>query len=353
MKKFLLFFYIVVFLLKTGNVLSNNSIFNVNNIKIDKKLYKNNDNFLDKAFKKGFEKLSKRILLKKDLSKVSNLNLQEIKNLISYYQIDNEDLAEEQNKDFIKVNLQFDREKLNNLFYQKNILYSDLKKSEVIVFPLHVKNDNTYIFDDNYFYNNWVDKKTTNKKDSDQVEYLLPIESLEIIQLIKNKSNEVESINVSEIIDDYKIANKFFIIIFENNANFSFFLRGSIDGKKVVKNFKYIKSNSNKDLLYKDIINQAKGNILEILKSKNLIDIKTPSFLNLELSIKNKSDLFKTREILKSIDLIEKYNVLELTKDTVKIKVKHFGKLEQISEKLKDKGIKLKNFENVWTMELL
>ena len=353
MKKFLLFFYILVFLLKTGNVLSNNSIFNVNNIQIDKKLYKNTDNFLDKAFKKGFEKLSKRILLKKDLSKVSNLDLKEIKNLISYYQIDNEDLSEGQNKDIIKVNLQFDREKLNNFFYQKNILYSDLKKSEVIVFPLHVKNDNTFIFDDNYFYNNWVDQKEINNKDIDQIEYLLPIESLEIIQLIKNKNKEIESINVSEIIDDYKVANKFFIIIFENNANFSFFLKGSINGKKVVKNFKYIKSNFNKDLLYKDVINQAKSSILEIIKSKNLIDIKTPSFLNLELSIKNKNDLFKTREILKNIDLIEKYNVLALTKDTAKIKVKHFGKMEQISEKLKDKGIELKNFENVWTMELL
>ena len=350
MKKFLLFFYILVFLLKTGNVLSNNSIFNVNNIQ---KLYKNTDNFLDKAFKKGFEKLSKRILLKKDLSKVSNLDLKEIKNLISYYQIDNEDLSEGQNKDIIKVNLQFDREKLNNFFYQKNILYSDLKKSEVIVFPLHVKNDNTFIFDDNYFYNNWVDQKEINNKDIDQIEYLLPIESLEIIQLIKNKNKEIESINVSEIIDDYKVANKFFIIIFENNANFSFFLKGSINGKKVVKNFKYIKSNFNKDLLYKDVINQAKSSILEIIKSKNLIDIKTPSFLNLELSIKNKNDLFKTREILKNIDLIEKYNVLALTKDTAKIKVKHFGKMEQISEKLKDKGIELKNFENVWTMELL
>ena len=41
-------------------------------------------------------------LLKKDLSKVSNLDLQEIKNLISYYQIDNDDLSEGQNKDIIK-----------------------------------------------------------------------------------------------------------------------------------------------------------------------------------------------------------------------------------------------------------
>ena len=56
-----------MFFLKTGNVLSEKSIFNVNNIEIETKNYlKNNDEYLNQAFIQGFNELTKRILLKKD-----------------------------------------------------------------------------------------------------------------------------------------------------------------------------------------------------------------------------------------------------------------------------------------------
>ena len=285
MKNFLLLFYIVMFLFKTGNVLSNNSIFNVNNIQIDKKLYQNNENFLNIAFKKGFKKLTERILLSKDLSKVSNLSLEEIKDLVSYYQIQNDDKSKGLEEKFIKINLQFDREKLNNFFYRKNIFYSDLNKSEVVVFPLHVKNENIFIFDNNFFFKNWLINKKDNNN-NDQIEYILPIESLEIIQTIKNNNENIELINVTEIIDDYKTPNKFFVVIFENNKNISIFVKGSIDGKKIVKNSKFLVSEFKSNNLYNSIIDKTKNIILEIIKSNNLIDVKTPAFLNLRLKIK-------------------------------------------------------------------
>ena len=46
-----------MFLFKTENVLSNNSIFNVDNIEIDKSSYANKNTLLNKAFKKGFIKV--------------------------------------------------------------------------------------------------------------------------------------------------------------------------------------------------------------------------------------------------------------------------------------------------------
>ena len=70
MKKLLYLFIILMILFKTGNVLSDQSIFTVNNLKINKKTYKNNKDLTDIAFTQGFIKLNKKILLENDFKKI-------------------------------------------------------------------------------------------------------------------------------------------------------------------------------------------------------------------------------------------------------------------------------------------
>ena len=65
MNKITLLIFIIVFLTKTGNVFSSNSIFNVDNIIINNTNNQNREKILDKAIKTGFKKLTKKILLKK------------------------------------------------------------------------------------------------------------------------------------------------------------------------------------------------------------------------------------------------------------------------------------------------
>ena len=67
MKSYKLILLILIIFLKTGNVLSNTNIFNVNNIEIEKKSKSNNDELANEAIKKGFKELLDKILLKKIL----------------------------------------------------------------------------------------------------------------------------------------------------------------------------------------------------------------------------------------------------------------------------------------------
>ena len=85
--KYLKIIFILVFFLKTQNVLSEENIFNVNNIEIIKKTNKSNDDLANQAIKDGFEKLKKKILLSKDQKKLSQLQFAEVKSLVSYYQV--------------------------------------------------------------------------------------------------------------------------------------------------------------------------------------------------------------------------------------------------------------------------
>ena len=53
---------------------------------------RNREELVKRAFKKSFDELINRLLLQEDHRKVSNINLEEIKKLISYYQIINSDM---------------------------------------------------------------------------------------------------------------------------------------------------------------------------------------------------------------------------------------------------------------------
>ena len=138
MKNFIFFSCILIILFKTGNVLSNNKIFDVNNIQINKEKSKNKEKMINEAFLEAFDKLLVRLLMEQDYQKFSNTNLQQIKKLISYYQIS--ELEEQTDNKEIQINVSFDKERVHNFFYEKNILYSDIVNTEVILFPLLKKN---------------------------------------------------------------------------------------------------------------------------------------------------------------------------------------------------------------------
>ena len=91
MKNLIFICCILIILFKTGNVLSDNNIFNVNNVEISKEIYKNKEKLVNKDFQKAFDELINRLLLEEDYRRLSGINLGQIKKLISYYQIINKD----------------------------------------------------------------------------------------------------------------------------------------------------------------------------------------------------------------------------------------------------------------------
>ena len=81
MKNLIFICCILIILFKTGNVLSDNNIFNVNNVEISKEISTNKEKLANQAFKKGFKELINRLLLEDDYKKISTTNLEQIKNI--------------------------------------------------------------------------------------------------------------------------------------------------------------------------------------------------------------------------------------------------------------------------------
>ena len=117
MKYFKSIIVIIIVFFQTGNVLSDNNIFHVNNIEIEERNNASSGELANKAIKKGFNQLIERILLKEEKIKLSNLNLGEIKELILYYQILKKENLNNQNSKVIIICFLIG--KMYDLFFKK------------------------------------------------------------------------------------------------------------------------------------------------------------------------------------------------------------------------------------------
>ena len=179
MKLYKQIIFILIVFLKTETLLSENNLFNVNNIQLEKKGKTSNDELTNQAIKKGFSQLIEKILLKQDAESLNDLNFSSIRQLVTYYQIN--DLPDKENdKELVNFSVTFDKEKIHNLFFKRGISYSDISDKELFILPLFIKDNEVLIFNNNYFYEKWNENF-----ESELIEFILPLENIEIIKAIK------------------------------------------------------------------------------------------------------------------------------------------------------------------------
>ena len=278
---------ILVIFFKTETLFSNNNLFNVNNIELEKKEKTSNNNLANQAIKKGFNQLITRILLDEDKVKLSNLSFASIKQLVTYYQITN--LPDNKDKEkLVNFSVTFDKDKIHNLFYKKGILYSEILDKELFILPILVKENEIFVFNNNFFYKNWNEYY-----ENDLIEFVLPLENIEIIKNINDFKNNLIDLNLVKIFQEYSDKNLALIIIEDNRNNYKqAYVKTIIQGKNVSKSLIIKKEESlNLNQFNEKIITEVKKELINLIKSKNLIDIRAPSFINAKLDISKKSNL--------------------------------------------------------------
>tara|TARA_B100000989_G_scaffold295439_1_gene276545 strand:- start:2628 stop:3674 length:1047 start_codon:yes stop_codon:yes gene_type:complete len=342
-----LIFILIVFF-KTETLLSEDNLFNVNNIRLEKNNKDTNNELANKAIRKGFNQLIYRILLEADSQKLSNLNFSSIEQLVTYYQISNS-FDEEKKEEFLSFSVTFDKDKIHDLFYNKGISYSEILDKELYILPILIRNNEIFIFNNNFFYDNW------NKfyKD-DLIEFILPLENIELIRNIINNKNSLINLNLRELFKEYQSKNLAIVLIEDNKVGKEkIFIKALIQGKKISKSLNFKKENLKTNQFYKKTIVDLKKELIDLVKSNNLIDIRTPSFLNVKLDLNEKSNLVVLNSKIKNIDLIEDVFVQDFNKDYVNIKIKYLGKLEKIINQLKKENINLQSINDQWVIKTL
>ena len=92
--------------------------------------------------------------------------------------------------------------------------------------------------------------------------------------------------------------------------------------------------------------------MINIIKSQNLIDIRTPSFLNAKLKINNKNNLVELKNRLRNIDTVDGIFVQEFNNKYVLLKLRYLGKLNKIISQLKSQNIVLQLIGDQWNLRI-
>ena len=230
MKFYKLILFILIVFFKTETLFSEKNLFNVNNIELKKSDNITNNALADQAIKKGFDQLIEKILLKEDRNKLTDLNFVSIKQLVIYYQVSNI-LDQESKEQLVNFSITFDKDKIHNLFYKRGISYSEVSDKDLYILPIHIKENEIFVFNNNFFYENW------NKIYNDNlIEFILPLEKIEIIQNINENKNNLINLNISELFQEYTTKNLALILIEDNtNGNQKIYIKSIIQNKKYQK----------------------------------------------------------------------------------------------------------------------
>ena len=344
MKFFLQVVPILVIFFKTGNLLSDNNLFNVSNITIEKKENSSTNQIADLAIQKSFDQLIEKILMKEDISKIEDLKLSDIKNLVTYYNISKNS---KHTNSKVNFSITFDKEKIHELFYRKEISYSDIDDKEFYILPIFLNRNDIYVFSKNFFYENW------NNIEEELIEFILPLENIEIIQYINQNRGNLLDLNLDLIFKEYPKKNVGIVLIDQMRINENkSYLKLKIQNQIISRSFTLNQKDKNDNKFNEKIIDSIKKEITNLIKSQNLIDIRTPSFINVKFNLNKKNNLVTLNKKLKKIDLIENIFVQDLNNDHVNLKIKYFGKLEKIINQLNGRNINLLSRNDQWFIEI-
>lgn len=354
MNKILCIFCIIVFLFKTETVFSKNLIYDVNNIEVSGKIATNFDNkkLIELAFEKAFIIFINKTLLSNDAKRLNNTEIKTIKDLIFTYQIIENKVNEKKEK-LLTVNIKFNPKKINSFLAKKNISYADISNISLTILPVLVKEKNLFIFTGNFFYDNWIFSRNKNKITSDSfISYNLALQNIEDLEYINKNKKKLESIDLNKIISFNNKKNFAFLIIYLTENKLKAYIKTIIDSKEIDKiiNLEFYPENEFKS--YQNAISLIKKEISQIWKENNLIDLNTPSFLDIYLETKNVNDYLKLRSVLDSIDLIESHFVLEITNAHSKVRIKYKGKLNTVRNKILEKKINVQIIDNIWKLKI-
>ena len=124
-------------------------------------------------------------------------------------------------------------------------------------------------------------------------------------------------------------------------------------GKNINKSF-VIKKNQEQDKeFYNNIIINTKKEIVNLIKSQNLIDIRTPSFINIKFLLNKKNNLVELNKRIQKIDLIENLYVQEFNQKYVLLKIKYLGNINKIKSQLKEQDIVLELIADEWSLKFI
>ena len=348
-KLYIFFLFLAVLNIFFSTGISQAKTFSINDVKLSApfKINFNKSEIIDEGFFKAFNQLILSIVQSKDHQKLKQISLNQIKSMIETFAIKEEKFINEIYH--INLNVSFNKKIIFDLLEKKNIFPSLPVKKDIIYIPIIVDQNKNEIkmFSDNIIYKLW----NSNIKQHDLINYILPAEDLEDLNLIKKNIENLEKFEFGEIVKKYNIENYIVSIFYIDSEQTRLLNKISFNNKNNLKN-KLIK---NIDFGNNFEINQ----FIEILKItfedywKSQNEINTSVKLPLTISVENSNNIkiYQLEEKLSNIDLIYNFYIYKFDNKNNIYKIIFNGTPDKFIEVMKNNNYEFETVNKIWVMK--
>ena len=105
---------------------------------------------------------------------------------------------------------------------------------------------------------------------------------------MNNFKDDLINLEASNLLQEYSSKNLALVLIESSKNTKKDYIKSKIQGKNISKSLNF-KKNKIEDIDFnKEVIIETNKELINLIKSKNLIDIRTPSFLNAKLELNKK-----------------------------------------------------------------
>ena len=348
LKKTYIIFFIAVLFFNFSSTELKSSIFSVNDIEITEPFELNfkKEKVVDKAFTEAFKRLMKMTVISSEEIKLGLIKNKEIKNLIDSFKIKDEKFIK--NYYSAKFDVNFNKQNTLLFFEKKNIFPSLPKKKNIFILPILIESNNTSanLFNQNPFFLNWFDGISKHFL----LDYTLPTEDIDIINILNQNIESLENYDFSSIINKYNAKDFIVCLIFQDNDKIRVLSKININNNEKIQNNIYNNINlDNKNELISLIIS-IKNNYEDNWKKINLINrsVKLPLNISVDANDYQKNSLFK--EFLNNTEFVSNFFIKDFNNKKINYRVIFNGSPSRFLDLCNKNNISIDTSNQIWQL---
>ena len=344
---FFIFFSLIIFFFYTSN--ANSKAYKIENIEVSKpfEIKFDKNKVIDEGFYKAFEELMLLIVNSSDQIKISNIKLSEIKAMIESFTIKEEKFINEIY--YLNLGVSFNKKQILKFLEIKNIFPSIPNKKKILFIPIIIeeKKKDLFIFNNNKLYDEWLNYNESYHL----IEYILPTEDLEDLNIIKEKYDQIEEYDFKEITSKYSLEDSIVSILFKKDNDLRVISRITIKDKVFLKNksFKSIDLNDTNQVA--KIVQNLKKDYEDYWKNSNLINTSLKLPLKIGIKSTDKQKIYKFENILNQQDLVYDFSIIRYNKNFIIYNVIFNGTPIIFLEKMRENDFNIDTQNKIWTLE--
>jgi len=349
-KLYIIFFYFVLFINVIFITSLNASSFKITNLEISEpfELNFNKEKVIDKGFKIAFIELASMITTSGDKKKIENTSLSTIKGLIDSFTMSDERFIN--NKYYVTFNVNFNKKNTLNFFENKNIFPSILKKKDLLLIPIMVdlQSDQISLFTNNIFYEKW-------NNDNERyylLNYILPSEDLEDVDLLSQNSKSIEDYDFKKVIKKYDLNDFIITIIYKNNEELTVLSKIQLNQSSKIDSKKFENINLYKEKNLNLILVNLKTTYENYWKNINQINTSIKLPLTISINATQHKKIQTLENSLNELDLVSGFEILKFNNQNIHFKIIYNGSPNKFINEVKMKGIEINTQNQVWEAEV-